>query len=207
MPVACRLALRYIILNAPTNSGVICMTVLWILLAIAAVLGIYVWRTYNTMVRSRNLVDEGWSGIDVQLKRRADLVLNLVETVKGYAKHEKELFEKVTQARAAAVSAGSVGERAQAENALTGTIRSLFAVAENYPELKANTNFLDLQQNLGNLEAEIQMARRYYNGAVRAYNSLIQVFPNNMLAGPFGFTKRDYFEAAEEDRAVPKVQF
>ena len=183
------------------------MTVQWILLAIAAILGIYVWRTYNTMVRSRNLVDEGWSGIDVQLKRRADLVLNLVETVKGYAKHEKELFEKVTQARAAAVSAGSVGERAQAENALPGTIRSLFAVAENYPELKANTNFLDLQQNLGNIEAEIQMARRSYNGTVRAYNSLIQVFPNNMLAGPFGFTKRDYFEAAEEDRAIPKVQF
>lgn len=105
------------------------------------------------------------------------------------------------------MSAGSVTERAQAENALTGTLRSLFAVAENYPELKANTNFLDLQQNLGTLEGEIQMARRYYNGAARGYNSLIQVFPNNLLAGPFGFTKRDYFEAAEEDRAVPKVTF
>jgi LemA protein len=116
------------------------------------------------MVRSRNLVDEGWSGIDVQLKRRADLVLNLVETVKGYAKHEKELFEKVTQARAAAVSAGSVGERAQAENALTGTIRSFSPLPRTTPSSRANTNFLDLQQNLGNLEAEIQMARRYYNG-------------------------------------------
>ncbi|MDT8284996.1 MAG: LemA family protein [Thermovirgaceae bacterium] len=183
------------------------MNALWILLFTAVVLGMYVMRTYNTMVRSRNLVDEGWSGIDVQLKRRNDLIGNLVETVKGYAKHEREVFERVTEARAAAVSAGSVTERAQAENALTGTLRSLFAVAENYPELKANTNFLDLQQNLGTLESEIQMARRYYNGAARAYNSLIQVFPNNMLAGPFGFTKRDYFEAAEEDRSVPKVSF
>ncbi len=183
------------------------MNALWILLFTAVVLGMYVMRTYNTMVRSRNLVDEGWSGIDVQLKRRTDLIGNLVETVKGYAKHEREVFERVTEARAAAVSAGSVTERAQAENVLTGTLRSLFAVAENYPELKANTNFLDLQQNLGTLESEIQMARRYYNGAARAYNSLIQVFPNNMLAGPFGFTKRDYFEAAEEDRSVPKVSF
>jgi LemA protein len=183
------------------------MTALWIVLGIVAVLGLFVMRTYNTMIRSRNLVDEGWSGIDVQLKRRTDLVGNLVETVKGYATHERELFEKVTAARSAAVSAGSVTERAQAENALTGTLRSLFAVAENYPELKANTNFLDLQQNLGTLEGEIQMARRYYNGAARGYNSLIQVFPNNLIAGPFGFTKRDYFEAAEEDRAVPKVSF
>lgn len=183
------------------------MTALWIILGVAAVVGMYVMRTYNTMVRSRNLVDEGWSGIDVQLKRRVDLIGNLVETVKGYAKHERELFERVTEARAAAVSAGSVTERAQAENALTGTLRSLFAVAENYPELKANTNFLDLQQNLGTLESEIQMARRYYNGTARDYNSLIQVFPNNMIAGPFGFTKRDYFEAADEDRAVPKISF
>ena len=173
-----------------------------VIVIVCAIAGIY-----NNMVTKRNRIDNAWQNIDTQLQRRNDLIPNLVETVKGYAKHEKELFEKVTQARAAAVSAGSVGERAQAENALTGTIRSLFAVAENYPELKANTNFLDLQQNLGNLEAEIQMARRYYNGAVRAYNSQIQVFPNNMLAGPFGFTKRDYFEAAEEDRAVPKVQF
>jgi len=183
------------------------MTALWIILGVAAVLGMYVMRTYNTMVRSRNLVDEGWSGIDVQLKRRVDLIGNLVETVKGYAKHERELFERVTEARAAAVSAGSVTERAQAENALTGTLRSLFAVAENYPELKANTNFLDLQQNLGTLESEIQMARRYHNGTARDYNSLIQVFPNNRIAGPFGFTKRDYFEAADEDRAVPKISF
>lgn len=149
MPVACRLALRYIILNAPTNSGVICMTVLWILLAIAAVLGIYVWRTYNTMVRSRNLVDEGWSGIDVQLKRRADLVLNLVETVKGYAKHEKELFEKVTQARAAAVSAGSVGERAQAENALTGTIRSFSPLPRTTPSSRRTPTSLTCSRTSG----------------------------------------------------------
>jgi LemA protein len=175
--------------------------------ALALALGLFAVAVYNRMVRMRNLVDEGWSGIDVQLKRRSDLVGNLVETVKGYATHEKELFTQVTEARAAATRAGTVQERAQAENALTGTLRSLFAVAENYPELKANENFLNLQNTLSQLENEIQMARRYYNGSVRDYNTTIQVFPNSLLAGAFGFGPREYFEAEEQDRTLPRVEF
>lgn len=179
-----------------------------IVLAVLALgLGLFAISVYNRMIRMRNLVDEGWSGIDVQLKRRSDLVENVVETVKGYATHEKELFTQVTEARAAAVQAGTVQERAQAENALTRTLRSLFAVAENYPELKANENFLHLQTTLAQLENEIQMARRYYNGSVRDYNTTIQVFPNSVLAGAFGFGPREYFEADEQDRALPRVEF
>jgi LemA protein len=175
--------------------------------ALALALGLFAVAVYNRMVRMRNLVDEGWSGIDVQLKRRGDLVENLVETVKGYATHEKELFTQVTEARAAATRAGTVQERAQAENALTQTLRSLFAVAENYPELKASENFLNLQNTLSQLENEIQMARRYYNGSVRDYNTTIQVFPNSLLAGAFGFGPREYFEADEQDRTLPRVEF
>lgn len=175
--------------------------------ALVLALGLFAVAVYNRMVRMRNLVDEGWSGIDVQLKRRGDLVGNLVETIKGYATHEKELFTQVTEARAAATRAGTVQERAQAENALTQTLRSLFAVAENYPELKANENFLNLQNTLSQLENEIQMARRYYNGSVRDYNTTIQVFPNSLLAGAFGFGPREYFEADEQDRTLPRVEF
>jgi len=162
---------------------------------------------YNSMVKHRNMVDEAWSGIEVQLKRRSDLVGNLVEVVKGYAAHEKDLLEKVTSARAAATQSSSISERAQAEGALQQALRSLFAVAENYPELKANENFLNLQNTLSELEQDIQMARRYYNGAVREYNNMIQVFPNNLFAGMFGFSKRDYFDAPEEDLEVPQVKF
>jgi len=178
-----------------------------VVLGIVLVVGVMLVVVYNTMVRMRNLVDEGWSGIDVQLKRRYDLLGNLVETVKGYASHEKELFTKVTELRAAAAGAGNVQERAKAEEGLSGVLKSLFAVAENYPQLRANENFLELQKSLNDLESEIQMARRYYNGSVRDYNNTIQVFPNNLLAGPFGFGKRDYFEMAEAERAVPKVEF
>jgi len=175
--------------------------------ALALAVALFTVAVYNRIIRMRNLVDEGWSGIDVQLKRRSDLVENLVETVKGYATHEKELFTQVTEARTAATRAGTVQERAQAENALTLTLRSLFAVAENYPELKANENFLNLQNTLSQLENEIQMARRYYNGSVRDYNTTIQVFPNSLLAGAFGFGPREYFEADEQDRALPRVEF
>jgi LemA protein len=175
--------------------------------ALTLALVLFTVTVYNRMVRMRNLVDEGWSGIDVQLKRRSDLVGNLVETVKGYATHEKELFTRVTEARAAATQAGTVQERARAENTLTQTLRSLFAVAENYPELKANENFLNLQNTLAQLENEIQMARRYYNGSVRDYNTTIQIFPNSLFARTFGFRPRDYFEADEQDRTLPRVKF
>ena len=178
-----------------------------VLVGILVVAGLYFVSIYNGMIRKRNLAEEGWSGIDVQLKRRSNLVDNLVETVKGYASHEKEVFENVTEARASISKAGSVRERANAENALTGALKSLFAVAENYPELKANTNFLQLQQTLSDLENEIQMARRYYNGSVRDYNNTIQVFPNSIIANMAGFRKKIYFEAEEAARAVPEVRF
>lgn len=181
---------------------------MWIILLVIIVLGFWLMGIYNMLVRNKNLVNESWSGIDVQLKRRYDLVPNLIETVKGYAAHEKGVFEKVTQARAAAISAGGVSEKGQAENALAQTIRSLFAVAENYPDLKASQNFQELQKNLNEIEAEIQGARRYYNGCVRDYNIAIQVFPNNVVSGMFGFTSRDFFELeGAEEKQAPKVSF
>lgn len=178
------------------------------LIAAVAVLAIWLMTTYNSLVKLRNLMEEGWSGIDVQLKRRSDLIPNIVETVKGYASHEKETLQGVTNARAAAINAGNDPEaRQKAENALTGTLRSLFAVAENYPDLKANTNFLDLQQQLGTIENEIQMSRRYYNGTVRNLNTAIQRFPAVLIAGQFGFKKATFFEAEENARENPKVSF
>ncbi len=182
----------------------------WIIaaLVVAAVLyGIFV---YNRLVSTRQMSEEAWSGIDVQLKRRADLVPNLIETVKGYASHERGVFEEVTElrARAQAVPPGDVEGRAKAEAALSLGLGRLLAVAENYPELKASTNFLELQKELGNLESEIQMARRYYNGAVRNLNTMVQSFPSNLVASQFGFKTREYFEIEEPaDRAVPKVSF
>jgi len=179
-----------------------------ILLVIVIVLGAWLMGIYNALVRNRNLVDESWSGIDVQLKRRYDLIPNLVETVKGYAAHEKTLFENVTQARANAIAAGNVAVKGHAENALTQAIRSLFAVAENYPDLKASQNFQDLQKNLNEIELDVQAARRYYNGCVRDYNIALQVFPNNIVAGMFGFTRREFFEIGDEaQRETPKVSF
>jgi LemA protein len=162
---------------------------------------------YNKLVGLRVRCDESWASIDAQLKRRADLIPNLVETVKGYAAHEKELFEEVTNARAKAISGGSVEERAAAEGMLTGALRSLFAVAEAYPELKANTNFLQLQESLSKIEDDIQMARRYYNAVVRDYNTAIETFPGNIFASLFGFTPRHYFEIEEADREPVKVSF
>lgn len=184
------------------------MNLLYTLLAIAVILALWAVAIYNRLVKLRNICREAWSGIDVQLKRRANLIPNLVEAVKGYAKHEKQLFKDVTEARARAMGAGSPAEKAAAESALSMGIRSLFAVAENYPELKANENFVHLQQQLSELEEQIQMARRYYNGAVRQYNTALEVFPNNLVAGPFGFVRMEFFELEDEaERSVPKVEF
>ncbi|MBL3540614.1 LemA family protein [Aminivibrio sp.] len=183
------------------------MIVLLVLLALIAAAVFWAVSVYNRLIRMQNLKNEAWSGIDVQLKRRFDLVPNLVETVKAYASHEKEVFEKVTEARAAVSNSKSVGERVESENMLSGALKTLFAVAENYPELKANTNFLQLQEQLASLENDIQMSRRYYNGAARDYNIAIATFPAVLIAQKFGYEKADYFEAAEEEKAAPKVSF
>ena len=184
------------------------MIVLGIFAAAAALVFAWGVSLYNRFVRLRNLMAEAWSGIDVQLKRRVDLIPNLVETVKGYATHEKDLFEKVAALRAQSVSAGTVKEQAAAETALTASLRTLFAVAEAYPELKANTNFLDLQKSLADIEDQIQMARRYYNGTVRENNVLVDSFPSNLIARLSGFTKGDFFELDDEgERKAPQVRF
>jgi len=180
---------------------------LWIILGLVAVLIGWLIGVYNSLIRLRNRTDEAWSDIDVQLKRRYNLIPNLVETVKGYATHERELFEKVTKARTAAMGAQDPAEKAQAENALSGTLKSLFAVAENYPDLKANQNFLELQRELSDTENKIQAARRFYNGNVRDFNIKIQKFPNTLVAGTLGFKKRDFFEVEEEAREPVKVEF
>jgi len=183
------------------------MVVLVVFLVLIAIVVFWAVAIYNRLIRMQNLKNEGWSGIDVQLKRRFDLVPNLVESVKGYASHEREVFERVTEARAAIGKAGNVAQRAESENMLSGAPKSLFAVAENYPDLKANANFLQLQEQLGSLENDIQMSRRYYNGAARDYNIAIATFPAVLVAQKFGYEKADYFEAEEEARATPKVSF
>jgi len=177
------------------------------LLVILAVLIVAVIFMYNSLIRLKNRVDEAWSDIDVQLKRRYDLIPNLVNTVKGYVAHEKELFEKVTEARSRAMGAGTATDKAQAENMLSDTLKSLFAVAENYPDLKANQNFLELQRELTDTEDKIQASRRFYNGNVRDFNIKIEIFPTNIMAGMMNFTKRDFFEAAEEEKKVVEVKF
>jgi len=167
--------------------------------------------TYNRLVTLRQRVKEAWADIDVQLKRRHDLIPNLVETVKGYATHESTVFQNVTQARAAAVAAGATAspqERAQAENVLTGALRSVFAVAENYPQLQAVQEFKDLSENLTATEDKIAFARRFYNGNVRDYNTSLQTFPTNLFADAFGFKPEEYFELAEAgEREAPQVKF
>jgi len=184
---------------------------IWIVLAVIVVIGLFLVATYNRLVTLRQRVREAWSDIDVQLKRRYDLIPNLVETVKGYAAHEKTVFENVTQARANAVAAGATGtpeQRAAAENVLTGALRSVFAVAENYPQLQASQNFRELQASLSDTEDKIAFARRFYNGNVRDYNTALQTFPTSVLAGIFGFTAEQYFELADAtEREVPKVSF
>lgn len=178
-----------------------------IILAVIAVIVLGVVAMYNGLVKLKNRTDEAWSDIDVQLKRRYDLIPNLINTVKGYATHEREVFEKVTVARTQAMGAGSAEEKGEAENMLTGALKSLFAVAEAYPDLKANQNFLELQRELSDTENKIQAARRFYNGNVRDLNTKIEVFPTNLLASSMGFSKREFFEIEEGEKAVPEVKF
>ena len=178
-----------------------------ILIIVIAILG-WLIAVYNGLIRSKNRVDEAWSDIDVQLKRRYDLIPNLVETVKAYAGHEKEVFQKVTEARSQAMQAKSLDEKGKAENMLGQTLKSLFAVAENYPDLKASTNFLELQTELSDTENKIQAARRFYNGNARDFNIKIQVFPNTLVAGLLGFKAREFFQVeAEQEREAPQVKF
>ena len=182
--------------------------ILLVLLAVIGFIVMYGVGIYNSLVKLKTLVEEAWSGIDVQLKKRHDLIPNLIETVKGYATHEKETFQNVTEARNQAVSAKTVEQHQAAENKLNQSLMSLFAVAEQYPELKANTNFLQLQSELSAIEADIEKSRRYYNGTVRDKNILIDTFPSNIIAGMFGFIKSVFFELdSEAERAVPKVSF
>ncbi|MBB3608503.1 MAG: LemA family protein [Rhizobium sp.] len=181
-----------------------------IILAIIVLAALYAVLVYNGLVRARQVAEEAWSGIDVQLKRRADLIPNLVETVKGYAGHENQTLREVIQARNSvqAVPAGDIAGRAAAEGVLSQALGRLMVVSEAYPDLKANTNFVELQRTLESLEGEIQMSRRYYNGAARDLNVKVESFPSNLIAGPFGFAKRAYFEITNEaDRAVPTVKF
>lgn len=181
----------------------------WVVLIIAASIAVALVVLYNRLVRSRQLVDEGWSGIDVQLKRRADLIPNLVSVVKGYAAHENKVLERVTKLRAEAVAqdAGDVTRRGRIESRLSVAIGRLLALVEAYPDLRASENFLELQQALSEVEDDIQMARRYYNGATRNLNVLVESFPSNLVAGLFGFRQRDFFEIGDTDRAVPTVAF
>lgn len=182
--------------------------ILIIVLAIIAIVAFWLVATFNGLVTLRNRTKEAWADIDVQLKRRYDLIPNLVETVKGYAAHEKGLFEKVTQARSRAMGAQTVKEKGEAENYLAGTLKTLFAVVENYPDLKANQNFLELQRELVDTEDKIEAARRFYNGNVRDLNIKIESFPANIVAGMLGFEKMDLFEVAEPaQREAPKVKF
>jgi len=180
----------------------------WVILGIIVLLILYAIGLYNRLVRLRALVKEGFSGITVQLRRRADLIPNLVEAVKGYATHEREVFEGVSKARAASMNAGSVEATAQADAQLTGMLGRLFAVAEAYPELKANTNFLQLQDQLANVEGELQNSRRYYNATVRDLNTSVQSFPAVIVARPMGFTEEPFYQ--DEDpviQSAPKVSF
>lgn len=182
----------------------------YIAIGILLAIGAYAIVIYNGLVKARQMVREAWSGIDVQLKRRADLIPNLLETVKGYASHEKDTLAEVTEmrTRAQGVPAGDVAGRAVAEGMLSQALGKLFAVAEDYPDLKANENFRDLQESLDKMETEIQMARRYYNGAARDLNVRVESFPSNMVANTFKFEQADYFEIENDaDRAVPKVDF
>ena len=188
------------------------MEILLVILAIAAVIGIYLWITYNALVTLKVRVDEAWSDITVQLKRRADLIPNLIDTVKGYAAHEKEVFESVTKARAATVSPEALEhpeQAAQAEGMLQGALKSLFAVSEAYPQLLASNNFLELQRELTDTEDKIMASRRFFNGGVRELNTKIQQFPNNVFANSLGFSEREFFEV-ENLAAIsepPKAQF
>jgi LemA protein len=186
------------------------MTALIIVIVVVALLALVWWGAFNSLVKKRNRTQEAWSEIDVELKRRHDLIPNLVSTVQGYAAYEQGTFQAVTQARANAVTAGATGDPskiAPAENALSGALRSLFAVAENYPQLRAVESFLQLQETLTATEDKIEFARRYYNTSARDYNIALQTFPRNLVAGPFRFRAVAFFAAGDDDRAVPQVTF
>ena len=184
------------------------MAILTFILILVAVLILWMIFVYNSLVRLENRTREAWADIDVQLKRRYNLIPNLVETVKGYASHEKEVFEKVTEARTRAMGAKTAKEKGEAENILSGTLKSLFAVSENYPQLKASENFMELQRELRDTEDKIQAARRFYNANVRDLNIKIESFPANIIASTFGFKGMELFELEEpEERATPSVKF
>lgn len=176
------------------------MTLVWIILAVVAVVAIFLWITYNGLVKLKIRVDEAWSDITVQLKRRADLIPNLINTVKGYATHEKSVFEEVTKARTEVMNAKTPKDAAKADNMLEEALKSIFAVAEAYPDLKASQNFSELQAELVDTEDKIQAARRFYNGGVRDLNTKIQLFPNNMFAGMLGFKEREFYDVDESER-------
>jgi len=184
------------------------MNNLWlILIGIVVVIVVWLIAVYNGLIRLKNRTDEAWSDIDVQLKRRHDLISNLVETVKGYAAHEKETLERVIQARNLAMQAQGKEELAKAENALSDTLKSIFALSESYPDLKANQNFLRLQDELSDTENKIQASRRFYNGNVRDFNTKAQVFPTNIIASMLGFKNREFFEAAADEKENIEVRF
>ena len=183
------------------------MDPLIIVVAVIAIVGVYILAVYNGLITTRNRVKESWSGIDVQLKRRTDLIPNLIEAVKGYAKHEKSVFENVTKARSALLGAKSAKDAAQADNILTGALKSLFAVAENYPDLRASENFKSLQEELSDTETKIAASRQFYNSNVLDFNTKIQVFPNSIIANLFRFEASEFFEAGEEDKKSVKVNF
>ncbi len=180
---------------------------MYIILALIIIIGGWLLMTYNGLVTLRNRVKEAWSQIDVQLKRRSSLIPNLVETVKGYAKHEKSVFENVTKARSAMINASSLGAKAAANDALSGALKSLFAVAEAYPELKASENFKELQEELSDTETKVAASRQFYNTNVLDLNNSIEQFPSSLIAGMFGFTKEEFFKASEEEKKDIQVKF
>ncbi len=184
------------------------MTFLTAILGIVILIALWGVFIYNRLVRNRTRAEEAWSGIDVQLKRRRNLIPNLLETVKGYAKHEKSALEEVTRLRTGAENAKTIAEKAQAEGALSGALANVFAVAEAYPDLKASENFQQLQASLQEIEDQIQLSRRYYNGAVRDLNVMVDSFPSNIVANMFNFAKKEFFEMVDEaGKAVPKIEF
>lgn len=183
------------------------MDLLFIIFGLLVVIVLWIVFAYNSLIVLRNRVKEAWSDIDVQLKRRYDLIPNLVETVKGYASHEQQTFEKVIQARNMAMNAKGVKEKGEAENALAGTLKTIFALAESYPDLKASVNFLELQKELSDTENKIQAARRFYNGNVIQLNNKVETVPTNIIANMFGFKLAEFFEIEEGEKAVPQVNF
>jgi len=183
------------------------MTIFLVVVAVIVILAVFVFGIYNGLITGRNRVKESWSGIDVQLKRRSNLIPNLLETVKGYAKHEKSVLENVTKARSSLLDAKDAKAAAGADNILTGALKSLFAVAENYPDLKASENFKELQKELTDTETKISSSRQFYNSNVLDYNTKLQVFPNVIIANNFGFKPEEFFEAEETAKAPVKVKF